>query len=69
MRATNRLMWPTFFGHRHLQHWLFAQGEAPPTNWEETMRKMILMAVAGFLWKKYKAHQAAKTVGTRHRRY
>ena len=23
------------------------------------MRKMILMAVAGFLWKKYKAHQAA----------
>lgn len=22
------------------------------------MRKMILMAVAGFLWKKYKAHKA-----------
>ena len=24
------------------------------------MRKMILMALAGFLWKKYKARQAAK---------
>ncbi len=25
------------------------------------MRKMILMAVAGFLWKKYKAHKATTT--------
>lgn len=33
------------------------------------MRKMILMAVAGFLWKKFKAHQAAKTTGARYRRY
>lgn len=23
------------------------------------MRKMILMAIAGYLWKKYKAHNAA----------
>jgi hypothetical protein len=33
------------------------------------MRKMILMAVAGFLWKKFKAHQATKTAGTAYRRY
>lgn len=32
------------------------------------MRKMILMAVAGFLWKKFKARQA-RTAGARHRRY
>lgn len=25
------------------------------------MRKMILMAIAGFLWKKYKAHNATGT--------
>lgn len=28
------------------------------------MRKMILMAVAGFLWKQFKARQTAKTAGT-----
>lgn len=33
------------------------------------MRKMILMAVAGFLWKKFKARQAAKTAGAGYRRY
>lgn len=32
------------------------------------MRKMILMAVAGFLWKKFKAHQASKAAGARQRR-
>lgn len=33
------------------------------------MKKMIPMAVAVFLWSKFKAHQATKTVGTRHLRY
>lgn len=28
------------------------------------MRKMILMAIAGFLWKKYKAHNATNATGT-----
>lgn len=31
------------------------------------MRKMILMAIAGFLWKQFKARQAAKP-GTAYRR-
>ena len=33
------------------------------------MRKMILMAVAGFLWKKFKSHQASKTAANPQRRY
>lgn len=33
------------------------------------MRKMIFMAVAGFLWKKFLARQATKAAGARHRRY
>lgn len=33
------------------------------------MRKMILMAFAGFLWKQFKARQAAKSVGPVTRRH
>lgn len=33
------------------------------------MRKMILMAVAGFLWKKLTARHTARTANARHRRY
>lgn len=32
------------------------------------MRKMIFMAIAGFLWKKFKASQSGKT-RTAYRRY
>lgn len=32
------------------------------------MRKMILMAVAGFLWKQFKARQAARTAAAGPRR-
>lgn len=32
------------------------------------MRKMILMAVAGFLWNKFKARQATRSVNTAARR-
>lgn len=28
-------------------------------NLETPMRKMILMAIAGYLWKKYKAHNSS----------
>lgn len=34
-----------------------APGSQP--TWRTPMRKMILMAIAGYLWKKYKAHNAA----------
>ena len=32
------------------------------------MRKMILMAIAGFLWKKFQAHQAKRSAAPRARR-